>query len=291
MPQLPDGGGLVSAQWLAAHAGDPALRVVDATWFMPAAGRDARAEFTTARIPGAVFFDIDDIAAPDSGPLPHMVPEPARFAAKMGELGIGNDCVVVAYDAHGLMTAARAWWLLRLFGHDAVAVLDGGLPKWRTEGRPLESGPATPVPPAVFTPAFRPELLRRTDDIRANLATGAEQVVDARPAGRFEGTAPEPRPGLRGGHIPGSLNLPFADLLDPADKIVLPPAALGERTAAAGIDLSRPVVASCGSGVTACVLALGLFRLGVTGAAVYDGSWTEWGLNTDLPAETGPARR
>lgn len=276
---------LVSTDWLADRIGEPGVVVVDATYHLPTAKRDPRAEFAQAHIPGAAFFDIDGISDPTSS-LPHMLPAPADFARAMAALGIGDDSMVVAYDSYGLMSAARAWWMLRTFGHEAVAVLDGGLPKWQREGRPLESG--EPGPRAVaFTPRFRPELVRSKQQVLANLASRAEQVLDARAAGRFTGVEPEPRAGLRGGHIPGSRNLPFTQLLDPETKTVLPPEALRARFAAAGIDPARPVVTSCGSGVTACVLALGLARIGAPDAAVYDGSWSEWGQG-DAPIESGP---
>ncbi len=276
---------LVSTDWLADRIGEPGVVVVDATYHLPTAKRDPRAEFAQAHIPGAAFFDIDGISDPASS-LPHMLPAPADFARAMAALGIGDDSMVVAYDSYGLMSAARAWWMLRTFGHEAVAVLDGGLPKWQREGRPLESGEPGPRA-ATFTPRFRPELVRSKQQVLANLASRAEQVLDARAAGRFTGVEPEPRAGLRGGHIPGSRNLPFTQLLDPETKTVLPAEALRARFAAAGIDPARPVVTSCGSGVTACVLALGLARIGAPDAAVYDGSWSEWGQG-DAPIESGP---
>lgn len=281
---------IVSTAWLADHLDDPDVRIVDASYHLPGTNRDAMAEFVEARIPGAVFFDVDDIAAPESkapGGLPHMLPPAGLFAERMAALGIGNDSFVVCYDVHGLMSAARAWWMLRAFGHDGVAVLDGGLPAWKAEGRPLETGVATPPAPARFTPHPRPALVRSKAEV---LAGTVGTVIDARARERFEGTAPEPRPGLRGGHIPGALNLPFGELLDPATKTLLPPEEIAARFAAAGLPESGPVTASCGSGITACVLALGLHRIGREDAAVYDGSWAEWGMPGDTPVETGPAR-
>jgi thiosulfate/3-mercaptopyruvate sulfurtransferase len=275
---------IVSTEWLAAHLRDPDLRVVDGTWHMPQLKRDARREFAETHIPGAVFFDIDEIAD-TTIPLPHMLPGPEKFAEAVGRLGIGDGDRVVAYDTKGgVVSAARVWWTFRVFGLEAAAVLDGGLKKWRAEGRPVEAG--VPAPPARrFTPRPHPALVRTFEQMRANLRSGREQVIDARSRGRFAGTEPEPRPGLRGGHIPGSLNLPY-DELWAADGTLLPPAAIREAFRKAGLDLDRPVVATCGSGVTAGVLALGLALMGRRDVAVYDGSWTEWGGRDDTPAET-----
>ncbi len=279
---------LVSSDWLAARLGAKGIVVVDATYHLPTAGRDARAEHAAEHLPGAAFLDIDAIRDEDNK-LPHMVPAPSGFAAAMAALGISNDDHVVAYDAYGLMSAARAWWLLRLYGHDRVSILDGGLPKWKAEGRPLEAGPVTREPTS-FQASFRPALLRTRAQILANLRRGAETIVDARASGRFEGTAPEPRAGLRSGHIPGSRSLPFDRLVDPKARTVLPEVGLAAAFASAGVDPAGHIACSCGSGVTACVLAFGLFLLGNRDVAVYDGSWSEWGAGTETPIETGPAR-
>ena len=275
---------LVSTAWLAEHLRDPDLRIVDGTYFLPDVPRNPNVEFAERHIPGAVRFDIDAVKD-ESNPLPHMLPTPAVFAAKVGALGIGDAHRIVAYNADGPMAAARVWWMFRVFGHDKAAVLDGGLPKWRAEGRPLEGGPAAPRP-AVFTPRLRRELVRGLEEVRAELESGRASVADARSAGRFSGTEPELRPGLRSGHMPGAKNLPYATLLGP-DGTYLPPAEIARRFAAAGIDAGRPVAASCGSGVTACILALGLHLAGKEDAAVYDGSWTEWGGRADTPVATG----
>lgn len=276
---------IVSTEWLATRLSHPDLRIVDATYHMPHLKRDARAEYTAAHIPGAVFFDIDAIAD-HSSPLPHMLPNPSEFAAAVGALGIGDTTFVVAYDSYGLMSAARVWWMFRSFGYDHVAVLDGGLPKWKGEGRPLDTGPVTPAP-QTFTPHFRQRVLRRKADVVDNLKTQAEQVVDARSAGRFRGTDPEPRAGLRSGHIPGSRNLPYTALLDAKTLTVRPADAIRAGFVGAGVDLSKPVITSCGSGVTACVLAFGLHLIGIPQVAVYDGSWSEWGLPGNTAVETG----
>jgi len=264
---------LVGIEWLASHLGEPDLRVVDGSWHLPQARRDPAREFTDVHLPGAVFFDIDGIADTSRG-LPHMLPSPEVFAKAVGALGIGDGDRVVVYDSRGVVGAARVWWTFRVFGHDAVVVLDGGLPKWRAEGRPLASGAAAPAG-RRFTPRFRPELVRDLAQMKANVGAAREQVLDARSRGRFAGTEPEPRPGLRGGHIPGSLNLPY-DELYAADGTLRPPAALREALVAAGVDLARPVVTTCGSGITASVIALALHRVGRPDVAVYDGSWTEW---------------
>jgi thiosulfate/3-mercaptopyruvate sulfurtransferase len=274
---------LVTTGWLAAHLGKRNVRVVDGSWHMPHLKRDPRAEFAQAHIPGAVFFDIDTIADTRS-PLPHMLPDAKTFAARVGALGIGRRDRVVVYDTRGVVSAARVWWTFRAFGHDAVAVLDGGLPKWRAERRAVASGlPAPRV--RTFTARLRKRLVRDLRQIRANVKARREQVLDARSHGRFTATEPEPRPGLRGGHIPGSLNLPYDRLYRP-DGTLLRREDLGAAFAKAGIDLTKPVATTCGSGVTAAVLALALHLVGHDRVALYDGSWTEWGGRADTPVET-----
>jgi thiosulfate/3-mercaptopyruvate sulfurtransferase len=275
-------GPLVDTDWLADNTGG--VLVFDATKFLPNQNRDGWAEYQAAHIPGAGYFDIDAIADADSD-LPHMMPAAGRFAKLVGALGIGNASRVVFYDNNDMMWASRAWWMLGVFGHDNAAVLDGGLAKWRAEGRPVEDGPP-PVPvPASFRPDFRARRLRGIGDILRNVQSRDELVVDARGAARFHAQVPEPRAGMRAGHIPGSANVPYGDLLTDA-KTLRSPAELRARFARAGVDGSRPVVTSCGSGVSATLLTLGMARAGLPAGAVYDGSWTEWGGRPDTPIES-----
>jgi len=274
---------VVTTEWLAAHLGEPDLRVIDATWYLPTLKRDARAEYITSHVPGAVYFDIDAIKD-TSNPLPHMLPDAGSFATAVGALGIAAGDRVVVYGQKYLIASARVWWSFRVFGHDQVAVLDGGFPKWKAEGRPVESGGVTPQP-RRFAARLRPELVRDLDRIRANVETRREQVVDARSHGRFVGTEPEPRAGMRSGHIPGSVCLPYDRLFRPEDGTLLPAAALREVFDKAGVEAGRPVVTTCGSGVSAAVLALGLHVVGRPEVPVYDGSWAEWGGRTDTPVE------
>ncbi len=279
-----DPGTLVSTEWLAAHLKDPDLRVLDGTWYMPGDPRDARAEYEAAHIPGARYFDIDDIADARSD-LPHMAPPVEKFMSRLRGLGVGDGHQVVVYDAHGLQTAARVWWLFRLMGQEDVAVLDGGFPKWLAEGREVED-----LPPVIrdrhMTARRQNQLVKDVTQVSAASKLGEYEIIDARSAGRFAGTDPEPWPGLRPGHIPGSKNLPFPDLLN-EDKTMKDPDELRAIFDKAGVDLTKPAITSCGSGVTACVVALAMARIGKKDWSVYDGSWSEWGAFPTLPVETG----
>jgi thiosulfate/3-mercaptopyruvate sulfurtransferase len=279
---------LVSTAWLASHLKDPSVRVVDGSFKMPGITPTAHEDYAQRHIPGAPYFDID-VIADRTNPLPHMLPRAEEFARHMGRLGIGDQHRVVVYDGTGWASAWRVWWMLRIYGHDKVAILGGGLAKWLAEGRPVTTEVPRPIQER-FTPKLRRELVRDKKAVRANIDARRDQVVDARAQGRFEGTAPEPRPGLRSGHIPGSRSLPYDQLVDPASKAVLPPEELERRFRAAGLVPDKPIVCSCGSGVTACALAFGLHLIGWPDAAIYDGSWTEWGAPGDTPVETGLPR-
>jgi len=278
---------LVSTEWLAEHLDAPDVRVVDASWYLPTDERDPAAEYAVQHIPGAVRFDIDEIADTDS-PLPHMLPSPEKFSSRMRKLGLGDGNRIVVYDGGVMMAASRAWWMLRLFGHDDVAVLDGGMNKWLAEGRTVADLP-TPPRERHFTARQNSTMVRSVDQVVTNLASRGEQVVDARARARYEGSAPEPRAGLRSGHIPGSVCLPFVELLN-EDKTMKSADAVAEAFKTAGLDLKQPIIASCGSGVSASFLALALHLIGHRRTSVYDGSWSEWGGREDLPIETGPAR-
>ncbi len=272
---------LVSTQWLADNLGE--VLVFDCTKYLPNEPRDAQAEFAAAHIPGAGFFDIDAIADMDTD-LPRMVPAPGRFARMLGDLGVSNAHRVVFYDQKGLFSAARGWWMMGLFGHDKAAVLDGGLPKWIAEGRMLEAGPARHAKPATFRAELRSNRLRGIGDMRDNLTSKTELVIDARAEPRFFAQVPEPRPGIRGGHMPGAANLPISDVMGP-DQTLLSKDELRSRFGQIGVDGKRPVVTSCGSGITATVLTLAMAHAGLPQGAVYDGSWTEWGSRVDTPIE------
>ena len=276
---------LVSTDWLARHLRDPDLRVLDASWYLPAQNRDAKAEYAAAHIPGARFFDIDEISDQRSD-LPHMAPPSEKFISRMRAMGVGDGHQVVVYDGAGIFSAARVWWTFRLMGKLDVAVLDGGFPKWQAEGREIED-----MPPIIrdrhMTVSRQNQLVKDVTQVAHAAKLGEAEILDARSAARFRGEAPEPRAGLRSGHIPGSKNIPFAEVLNP-DGTMKEPAALKAVFLAAGVDLAKPAITSCGSGVTAAILSLGLERIGHRNHALYDGSWSEWGMYDDLRVATGP---
>ena len=280
----PASAALVSTEWLAAHLDAPDVVVVDGSYYLPTQKRDAREEYLTAHIPGAVFFDVDEVSDKTSN-LPHMLPTPEAFSSAMRQHGIGDGLTIVVYDGAGLFSAARVWWTFKVFGVRDVFVLDGGFPKWKAENRPIDFGEVRRTP-RHFTARFDNGAVAAMADVQKALANGGPQLVDARSAERFAGTAPEPRPGLPSGHMPGALNVPFGEIVEDG-RLVDP-----ERIAAAfrkgGVDLDRPVITSCGSGVTAAVLWLGLHAIGKTPKGLYDGSWTEWASRAGNPIEPKP---
>ena len=275
---------LVSTQWLAAHLKDPDLRVLDASWYLPGSERDPFAEYQRAHIPGARFFDLDDVSDHRSD-LPHMVPPVEKFMSRMRAIGVGDGHQIVVYDGSGLFSASRVWWLFKLMGQMDIAVLDGGFPKWQAEGHPVED-----LPPILrdrhMMVRRQNHMVKDVTQVSAASKLGESEIVDARSPGRFYGTDPEPRPGLRAGHIPGSKNVFYKDLLK-ADDTMKSPDEMRQVFVEAGVDLDKPVITSCGSGVTAAILSLGLTRMGKTDHSLYDGSWTEWGMFPTLPIATG----
>ena len=277
----------VTTDWLAAHLHSPDLAIIDASWHLPPLKRDARAEYLAAHIPGAVFFNIDEIADLSTG-LPHMMPDAVFFAEAMKQLGLGDGMQFVVYDQSGLFSAPRVWWMLKTFGAHDVKVLEGGLPKWLAEGKATESGMVIRQP-RTFTPRLDHGAIAHVSDVSEALNSGKVQVVDARPADRFRGEAPEPRAGVKSGHMPGSLNLPFSQIIE--NGALKSSADIEQAFASAGVDLSSPVITSCGSGVSAAILALAIEETGHHIAGIYDGSWAEWGSSADLPVATGPAQQ
>lgn len=277
---------LVETDWLADHLSAPDLIVFDGSWHLPPEKRDARAEYEAEHIPGALFFDIDEICDTDS-PLPHMLPSPEKFSSRMRRMGVGDGLRIVIYDSAGMFSAARVWWTFRVMGARDVAVLNGGLPKWKAEGRPVEDMPPLARSERHFTARRNGALVRDRDDVLAIANGGSDQIVDARSAGRFTGTAPEPRPGLRSGHIPGSKNVPYDILLNP-DGTFKSAAQIEAIFQGAGVDVTKPVVTTCGTGVTASIVSLALAIIGQPDTAVYDGSWTEWGADESLPITSEP---
>jgi thiosulfate/3-mercaptopyruvate sulfurtransferase len=278
---------LVSTDWLAAHINDAKVKVLDATFKLPGVLPLPKDDYLAAHLPGAVYFDVDAVAD-HSNPLPHMFPSAEQFGRDVGGLGIGNDDTVVVYDSGSWVAAPRAWWMFLSYGHRNVRVLDGGLKKWRAEGRPVESGEVK-AKPATFKASYDAKRLRSMEQMIANVASKAEQVIDARAAERFEGRAAEPRAGIRSGHIPGARNVPYNNLFDAASGAMKPLDELRKAFAGAGVDLAKPIVTSCGSGVSAGALTIALYRLGVTDTALYDGSWSEWGKEGGPAIATGPA--
>jgi thiosulfate/3-mercaptopyruvate sulfurtransferase len=279
---------LVSTDWLAARLDDPKVKIIDASYKMPGVLPLPLDDYLSGHIPGAVFFNVNTIADPDD-PRPHMYPGAEQFARDVAALGISSDDTVVAYDSGGWVAAPRAWWMFLSFGHLHVKVLDGGLKKWLREGRPTHSGKVTPAKPGKFHATLDSSFVRSQQQLLGNLDSKREQLVDARPRARFEGAVAEPWPGRRSGHIPGSRNVPYAELFDAATGAMKPIEELRKAFTGAGVDLAKPIVTTCGSGVSALVLTLALYRLGVRGTALYDGSWAEWGLPDGPPVATGPA--